>query len=173
MIRSLSAACVGALIAAGLLLARPALAQDQPTPPAGEEPVKPYEMKDANAGARPIRDHRLFAAFHGREGVARIASDLVERSVADKRISEIFKSHDLVRLKRTLAEQFCYLLGGSCAYTGRDMKTTHADLGIQDADFNALVEELQLAMDKEGVPFRAQNRLLALLAPMHRDVVAK
>ena len=27
-------------------------------------------------------------------------------------------------------------------------------------------------VDADGVPFRTQNRLLALLAPMHRDIVA-
>ena len=39
------------------------------------------------------------------------------------------------------------------------------------ADFNALVEVLQAAMDAQGIPYAAQNRLLALLAPMHRDVI--
>jgi hemoglobin len=29
----------------------------------------------------------------------------------------------------------------------------------------------QQAMSAQGVPFATQNRLLALLAPMHRDVV--
>ena len=161
-----------------LLLLAPRLAASEDavaasTLPPGEEAVKPYAMSNANAGARPLTDPRLLAAFHGREGLDRIASDLVDRSTADRRISEIFKGHDLVRLKRTLAEQLNYLLGGPGDYSGRDMKTTHADLGIQDADFNALVEDLRLAMDKEGVAFAAQNRLLARLAPMHRDVVAR
>jgi hemoglobin len=32
---------------------------------------------------------------------------------------------------------------------------------------------LQLAMDKQGVPFRAQNKLLAKLAPMHREIITR
>ena len=62
------------------------------------------------------------------------------------------------------------ILGGGCAYTGRDMKSAHAGLGIARSQFNALVEDLQVAMDKRGIPFRAQNQLLAKLAPMHREV---
>ena len=142
------------------------------TPP-DEQPVDPYVMSDANAGARPIDSATLLAAFNGREGVARIAAATIDRSASDPRIADIFKSHDLVRLKRTLGEQFCYLLGGGCAYTGRDMTTTHKDLGLQVADFNALVEHLQDAMDAEGVPFAAQNRLLAKLAPMKRMMVTR
>jgi len=42
---------------------------------------------------------------------------------------------------------------------------------VRRADFNALVELLQVTMDARGVPVRAQNRLLALLAPMHRDII--
>ena len=36
---------------------------------------------------------------------------------------------------------------------------------------HALAEDLQHAMDDQGVAFRAQNQLLALLAPMHRDII--
>ena len=53
------------------------------------------------------------------------------------------------------------------------MKSSHAGLGIDRADFNALVEDLQIAMDRKGVPFRSQNKLLAILAPMHREVITR
>ena len=49
----------------------------------------------------------------------------------------------------------------------------HANLAINRENFNALVEQLQFAMDKNNVPFRAQNKLLAVLAPMHRDIITK
>lgn len=141
--------------------------------PPGEEPVDPYPISDANAGAAPTGDARLFALFGGRPGIDRIVTDLIRRSEADPRIADIFKAHDLVRLRRTLGEQFCYVLGGGCAYSGRTMKQSHADLGIQNADMNALVEHLQAAMRAERVPFWAQNRLLAKLAPMRRDIVER
>ncbi len=156
-----------ALCWAGAALAEPAADHS------GEEAVKPYAMSNANAGAKPMAGRATFDAFHGKEGIVRISNAAIDRSAADPRISEIFKSHDLVRLKRTLAEQICYLLDGPCDYSGRDMTTTHKDLGIQNADLNALVEDLQWAMAQEGVPFRAQNKLLARLAPMQRTVVER
>ena len=51
------------------------------------------------------------------------------------------------------------------------MKDVHADMDITKADFNALVEVLQVSMEAKGIPFGAQNRMLARLAPMHREVV--
>ena len=45
-------------------------------------------------------------------------------------------------------------------------------MGASRADLNALVENLQTAMREARVPFGAQNRLLAKLAPMSKDVLA-
>ncbi len=157
------------LIAALILPASLAVAQT----PLGELPVDPYEMSNANAGAGPFQSTKLFEAFNGEEGIARVVDDMVDRSLADPRIKDIFAASDIVRLRRTLKEQFCYILAGPCDYTGKDMKSSHADHGITNREFNALVENLQLAMITEGVPFRAQNKLLAKLAPMQRDVVTR
>jgi len=32
---------------------------------------------------------------------------------------------------------------------------------------------MQVAMDREKIPFRTQNKLMAILAPMHREIVTK
>lgn len=138
-----------------------------------EEPVDPYPVSNANAGATPIRDPALWRAFHGREGVGRVVDGMVDRVQKDPRIADIFKGHDLVRLRRVLREHFCHVLGGGCDYTGRTMRDAHKDMGVQQADMGALIENLQASMRAEGVPFHAQNRFLAKLAPMRRDVVQR
>jgi hemoglobin len=88
----------------------------------------------------------------------------------DERTRPFFAEADKTAIKAHLVEQFCVILGGPCEYTGRDMKTAHAGMGVERSNFNALVEDLQIAMTKRGIPFRAQNKLLAKLAPMHRDI---
>lgn len=138
-----------------------------------EEAVEAYAPSTTNAGAQPFIGDAMLRAFHGREGIARVVDELVDRSLADPRIREIFKAHDMVRLRRTLKEQFCYILNGGCDYSGRDMAQAHKDLGVQNADFNALVEHLQVAMDHEKVAFQDQNRFLAKLAPMQRVTVQR
>ena len=141
--------------------------------PSGEQPVDPYVADNATPGAAPFADDRILAAIHGRPGIDRITDDFVDRLVVDRRIAEIFKGQDIVRLRRTLKEQFCYILNGGCAYSGRDMKAAHKDMGLQSADFGALVENLQGAMSRERVAFAAQNRFLAKLAPMKPDTVRR
>ena len=53
------------------------------------------------------------------------------------------------------------------------MAASHKDMGLQTADFHALVENLQAAMREEHVSFAAQNRFLAKLAPMRRTMVRR
>lgn len=173
------------LVSAVSLLAAPAFAQDAVVddfvlPPVvmstehpDEEAVDPYAPSDAHAGATPFAGAAMWEAFHGAGGVSRIVDAFVDRNLADPRIAGTFVAHDPVRLRRTLKEQFGYILGGPVAYTGRDMQSAHRDLGLQSADMGALVENLQAAMAEEGVAFPAQNRFLAKLAPMRRDVVTR
>ena len=98
---------------------------------------------------------------------------MLDQARADPRTAGIFVATDMVRLRRTLKEQFCYVLGGGCGYSGRSMVDAHDDLGLQPADMGALVEHLQNAMAAEGVPFHTRNRFLAKLAPMRRDIVTR
>ena len=154
-----------------MLLAAMLLAAASPASPLGEEPVDPYVRSNANAGATPFAGAAMLAAFHGRAGIDRIVEAFVARTSSDPRIADIFRNHDLVRLRRMLKEQFCYLLNAGCDYTGRTMSASHKNLGVQTPDFNALVEDLQAAMREEHVSFAAQNRFLAKLAPMKRATV--
>lgn len=139
----------------------------------GETAVDPYVADNRHAGAAPFEGDGMAKAFGGQDGIRRIVDRFVAINFADPVIGEIFANHDQVRLKRTLFEQFCFILNAGCNYTGRDMASAHKDLGVQKADMNRLVETLQRAMGEEGVSFQAQNRFLSKLAPMRRDVIEK
>ena len=156
-----------------LALAAASVQQAAPHAMPGEDAVDPYTADNANAGARAFAGDGMSRAFGGKPGIRRIVDRFVAINFDDPTIGEIFKGQDRVRLERTLFEQFCFVLNAGCDYTGRDMKSSHKDLGVQQADMNRLVENLQAAMRSEGVPFAAQNRFLAKLAPMRRDVVTR
>lgn len=108
----------------------------------------------------------------GAAGIEGIVDDLLEKIVEDERINLQFADADIVRLRSKLIEQLCAESGGPCTYTGLSMQESHAGRGIDNAQFNALVEDLIDVMTARNIPVGAQNRLLKRLAPMHRDIVA-
>ena len=115
-------------------------------------------------------DH-LYRAFGEKAGLVALMDDFMVRLLADPRTGPHFKPANQQRVKEQLVDQFCALGGGPCVYRGADMKSSHANLDITKSDFHALVEVLQASMDAKGIPFRQQNAMLALLAPMHRDII--
>ena len=116
-------------------------------------------------------DDQLYKAFGEKAGLVALMDDFMTRLVADPRTGPHFKPANQQRIKEQLVDQFCALGGGPCVYKGADMKSSHANLDIKKSDFNALVEVLQVSMDAKGIPFRKQNEMLALLAPMNRDII--
>ncbi|WP_050478010.1 group I truncated hemoglobin [Herbaspirillum rhizosphaerae] len=118
-------------------------------------------------------DDSLYRDLGGLEVLTRVVDDTLALALADARIKDTFKDTDMKRLAKLITEQFCELSGGPCKYSGDPMKEVHQGLALNNMQFNALVEDLQAAMDKANIPSRTQNKLLALLAPMQRTVVTR
>lgn len=122
------------------------------------------------AQASPNND-QLYKAFGEKPGLVLLMDDFMTRLLADPRTGPHFRPANQQHIKEQLVEQLCALGGGPCVYKGADMKSSHANLDISKSDFHALVEVLQQSMDAKGIAFSQQNRMLALLAPMHRDII--
>jgi hemoglobin len=118
----------------------------------------------------------LYQRLGGREGIATVVGDFVGFAAADPRINARFKDlkpADVEKLKSHIADQVCEAAGGPCAYLGRDMKTSHKGMKITEAEWNATVEDLVKALDKNKVPEKEKQELLGLLAPMKPDIVGQ
>jgi hemoglobin len=115
----------------------------------------------------------LFDEIGGSEKLHMTVEEFVDIMLEDNRINFAFAQADLKVFKQRLYAQLCELAGGPCRYEGRDMKNAHAKLAVDNAQFNALAEDLYKAFDRAGVNFRAQNKMMALLAPMQKDIVKK
>ncbi len=156
--------CITTLLAACLALLTTSTAWAQ-------APVAPAPGK---ASAYPMAPAPgLYQALGEKAGIRTLMDDFVARLKAEPRFGKLFKDTKAAILSERLSEQVCLLSGGPCVYQGASMKDAHADMGITRAEFNLLVEVLQQAMDARGISFTRQNQLLALLAPMHRDVIGQ
>lgn len=143
------------------------------TPATPATPASTPPMRDPTAADPAKADPALLPVYRqfGEEaGLVALMDEFMVLLLADERTRPFFENADQAGIKKHLVEQFCVILGGPCTYTGRDMKSSHANLGIDRGSFNALVEDLQIAMNKRKIPFAAQNKLLAKLAPMHREI---
>ncbi len=63
--------------------------------------------------------------------------------------------------------------GGPCVYVGRDMKTSHAGLGITEKDWDASVKLLVATLDKFSVPPKEKDEVLGAVGGLKKDIVEK
>lgn len=124
----------------------------------------------ATAGP-PSPQRSLYARLGGAPVVTAFVSDTIDQVVADPRLNRSFEGVDTRRVKRRIVELICELAGGGCHYNGDSMRVAHANLQITSAQFDGLVAILRRQMRRHHVGLPERNELLALLAPMKRDIV--
>lgn len=118
-------------------------------------------------------DDSVFQGLGGKVGIDKIVADFIPLILADQRISRFFEKMDKQEFSASLSDQFCELTGGPCKYKGKAMNDAHEGMGITNAHFNALAEDLQIAMENNHIATSVANKLVAKLAPMQRPIVSK
>lgn len=120
-----------------------------------------------------MSDKTLYQRLGEKPAIQAVVENFVSRVAADNRINAKFAHANIPSLKSRLVEQICQASGGPCTYTGADMKTAHAGMGITGAEFDALVGDLVATLDAFKVPAREKSELLSVLGPMKKDIVEK
>jgi hemoglobin len=123
------------------------------------------------ASAPPERT--LYQRMGGLPTIRRVVDDFVLRLRADPRVSQFFEGSNIPLVKEHLTQLFCEVSDGPCTYLGADMKTAHAGMGVRNADFNAVAEDLGKSLDAAKVPEREKMELLSILGKMRADIVEK
>lgn len=130
------------------------------------------------ASAQEMKKKSLYSRLGGKNSITAVVDEFVNNCATDTRINKFFAEtakdkKRLAKFKTNLVNQICQASGGPCKYAGKDMKTAHKGMGITDADFGALVEDLVKALDKFKVGATEKNELLGALGPMKGDIVGQ
>jgi hemoglobin len=127
---------------------------------------------------KKMKPKTLYSRLGGKTAITAVVDEFVNNCAGDTRINKFFADtakdpKRLAKFKKNLVNQICQASGGPCKYTGKDMKTAHKGMGITEADFNALVEDLVKALDKFHVGATEKNELLGALGGMKGDIVGQ
>lgn len=113
----------------------------------------------------------------GGEAAVNAAVDIFYRKVlSDDRISHWFESTDM---EKQAAKQKAFLtmaFGGPNNYTGEDMRKAHAHLvakGLNDADFDAVMDDLGQTLKELNVPDELIQQAAAVAESTRNDVLGR
>ena len=127
---------------------------------------------------KKMKPKTLYSRLGGKKAITAVVDEFVNNCAGDGRINKFFADtakdpKRLAKFKKNLVNQICQVSGGPCKYTGKDMKTAHKGMGITDADFTALVEDLVKALNKFNVGATEQGELLGALGGMKGQIVGQ
>jgi hemoglobin len=120
----------------------------------------------------------LYERLGGVFAIATVVDDFIDRVLASPALNAnplVQEAHHRVSpagFKYLVTEQLCHAAGGPQRYTGRDMKTTHANLQILEGEWQAFLDLLKQSLDKFRVPLREQGEIFAIVESTKADIVA-
>jgi len=118
----------------------------------------------------------LYKRLGGYDALAAVTDDFLARLAGDPGFARFFAGHStdsIKRIRQNIVNQLCFATGGPCVYTGRDMKTSHAGLGVTEKDWDVSVKLLVATLDKFNVPAKEKDEVLTTVSTLKKDIVEK
>jgi hemoglobin len=119
----------------------------------------------------------LWDRLGGEEGVRAVTKEFLVTAAADKKANidrngnYPLTTERVARVEQLVVEFVSSVTGGPLKYSGRDMKNSHAGMGITTAEFNAAAGHLIAALKRYKVPQAEIDELVGLVGGTAKDIV--
>lgn len=115
----------------------------------------------------------IFEKYGGQETVNKLVDAFYVRMLADDNVKGFFEGVDMNKLKGHQQKFIAFAIGGPNNYEGRDMKTAHLGMGLNDSHYDSLVDNLSDAMDSLGVSEDDIVAVVAKVESLRNDVLGR
>ena len=116
----------------------------------------------------------LYERLGGYDAISAVVNDLMPRLREDSELGRFwqYRANDgLLRSKQLLTDFLCSSAGGPVHYIGRDMKTSHAGMGIGERDWSVFLGHLATTLGAFQVPQAECDELVVLIQSTKNDMV--
>jgi hemoglobin len=105
------------------------------------------------------------------DGINQIVRDTIANHQNNPSISHYFEDVDVEQLAGHVTAFFAAGTGGPNQYEGRDMTSTHAEMGLSNDDFDSAVADVMKAVEKNGIDEAAAAEVAAILESLRPAVM--
>ncbi len=134
-------------------------------------------LRQAQAQAQPPQEKPLYERLGGVYPIAVVVDDFIERLLVD----DVLNANPAIKeararvpapgLKFHVTSLVCAVTGGPCKYTGRGMKEAHSHLNITEREWQAMLADFSVTLDKFKVPPREQGELIKIVESTKAEIV--
>ncbi len=113
----------------------------------------------------------LYERLGEEPGVRRIVNDTLDKNSNNPLIGYHFRNIDMDKLKQLVFEFFSMGTGGPHKYTGRDMRTSHTGMNINEQEWVSATDDTIWALDTNEVGQEEKNEVIAILESLKGEIV--
>ena len=116
----------------------------------------------------------LYQRLGDYDAIAAATDELLARLQGDPQLRNYWKgarNNNQRRARQLIVDFMAEAAGGPAFYTGRDMKTSHEGMGIEERDWDLFMHHAAATLDHFAVSAREKEEVLAFFAGLKGDVV--
>lgn len=131
----------------------------------------------SETGTKQTTEPALYQRLGGVYGIAPVVEDFIDRLYVNDQLNanpKINEARDRVPqavLKFQVTAQLCEATGGPQTYFGRSMKDAHKDLNITEREWQVMLDNFKITLDKFKVPEKEQQELFDIVESTKADIV--
>ena len=121
-----------------------------------------------------MSDKTLYERLGGYDAIAAVAGDLLPRLQGDAQLGRFWENRGedgVAREKQLLIDFLSASAGGPMLYTGRDMKLSHAGMGINESDWGVFIGHVEACLGHFGVEDPERADVLGFIESTKADIV--
>ncbi len=116
----------------------------------------------------------LYKRLGGYDAIAAVVDALMERIKNDDKLRRFYdhRSADgIAREQQLLVDFLCASTGGPMVYTGRDMKSLHVGMRLDEEDWKRAMVHLTVTLDAFEVPEQEKGEVMSFHENLKSEIV--
>ena len=121
-----------------------------------------------------MNDKTLYERLGGYDAISAVVSDLLPRLTSDSQLGRFWQNRGEDGIKREeqlLIDFLCSSAGGPLLYTGRDNKTSHKGMGINESDWEKFIGHINATLDNFQLPKQERSDVIEFIESTKADIV--
>ena len=121
-----------------------------------------------------MSDKSLYERLGGYDAIAAVTDALMVRIKNDDKLRRFYDhrgADGIAREQQLLVDYLCASSGGPMIYTGRDMKTLHIGMRLDEEDWQRAIDHLTATLAAFQVPEPEKSEMLAFIVSLKPEIV--
>jgi hemoglobin len=121
-----------------------------------------------------MSDKSLYERLGGYDAIAAVVAALMVRIKGDNKLRRFYDhrgADGIAREQQLLVDYLCASSGGPMVYTGRDMKTLHIGMRLDEEDWQRAIDHLTATLAAFQVPEPEKSEMLAFTESLKPEIV--